>query len=131
MSSTSPGAQLGPEHPQVRRAAGLRRAGFVTGWTAAGGTALAVLFGVVFAGAAPSATAGTAGLDTASGPDATQQAAPSALPSETATPAPVTGTPKPSSAPTATPHRRLSPPSQAPQPAAPSTNRRHASTGAS
>ena len=101
MSSTSPGAQREPMHPRERRDAGHRRARQVTVWSAAGGTALSVVFGVMLAGSTPRAAAG------APDPDA------------------------PRVAPSTTHHRKLSPPVQAPQIAAPSPKRHHASSGAS
>jgi hypothetical protein len=112
--------------------AGQRRAAAVTGGAVAGGTALAVVFGVVFAGAAPQADAGPADLATATSDSAGQQDDGPTVPSfPTDVAAPTTAPPAPSSAPADPRPRRLTPPSQAPQAAAPTTGRHHASTGAS
>jgi hypothetical protein len=134
MSSTSPGAQREPVHPRERRDAGHRRARQVTGWSAAGGTALAVVFGVVFAGSSPPpAAAGAPDPDAASsspedsGADAV---VPAPMPVLDA-PAPVIDVSAPTVAPSTKHHRTLSPPDRAPQVAAPSPKRRHASSGAS
>lgn len=133
MSSTSPGAQREPLHPRERRDAGHRRARHVTGWSAAGGTALAVVFGVVFAGSTPPAAAGAPDPDAASsspeggGADAVVAAPAPALDA----PAPGIDEPAPTVAPSTKHHRKLSPPDQAPQVAAPSAKRHHASSGAS
>jgi hypothetical protein len=132
MSASLPGAQPEPVHPRERRDAGHRRARQVTGWSAAGGTALAVVFGVVFAGSTPPAAAGAPDADaTASGSEGgTGAVVPTPVPVLDA-PAPVIDVPAPTVAPPTTHHRKLSPPVQAPQVAAPSPQRRHASSGAS
>ena len=133
MSSTSPGAQREPVHPQERRDAGHRRARQVTGWSAAGGTALALVFGVMFAGSSPPAAAGAPDPDAASSGSeggGANAAVPAPAPALDA-PAPVIDVPAPTVAPSTKRHRKLSPPVQAPQVAAPSPKRRHASSGAS
>lgn len=131
MSSTSPGAQREPMHPRERRDAGHRRARQVTGWSAAGGTALAVVFGVMFAGSTPPAAAGAPDPDAASSGSA-GGGADAVVPAPVLdAPAPVIDVPAPRVAPSTTHHRKLSPPVQAPQIAAPSPKRHHASSGAS
>ena len=133
MSSTSAGAQREPVHPRQRRDAGHRRARQATGWSAAGGVALAVVFGVMFAGSTPTAAAGAPDPDTGSssseggGADAVVPAPAPVLDA----PAPVIDVPAPAAVPPAKRHRKLSPPDQAPQVAAPSAKRRHVSSGAS
>ena len=130
MSSTTPRAQRDPVDPQERRDAGHRRARRATGWSAVGGAALAVAFGVMFAGSvepaagAPEPDAGPSGSD---GGGVTAVVPAPVLDA----PAPVIDVPAPTVAPPTTHHRKLSPPVQAPRVAAPSTKRHHASSGAS
>jgi len=133
MSSTSPGAPREPVHPHERRDAGHRRARQVTGWSAAGGTAFAVVFGVMFAGSTPPAAAGAPDPGAAS--SSTKGGGADAVVPDPApvldAPAPVIDEPAPAVAPSTKHLRKLSPPEQAPQVAAPSTKRHHASSGAS
>jgi hypothetical protein len=118
--------------PQERRDAGHRRARRATGWSAVGGAALAVAFGVMFAGSAepaagaPEPDAGSSGSD-GGGVTAVVPAPAPVLDA----PAPVIDVPAPTVAPSTKRHRKLSPPVQAPKVAAPSPKRRHASSGAS
>ena len=133
MSATSPRPQREPVHPGERRDAGHRRARQVTGWSAAGGTALAVVFGVMFAGSTPPAATGAPDPDAGSSGSAGGGAGavvPAPAPVLDA-PAPVLDEPAPTVAPPTKHKRTLSPPDRAPQAAAPSAKRRHASSGAS
>ncbi|HEX5811538.1 MAG TPA: hypothetical protein VFY38_05530 [Pseudonocardia sp.] len=97
-----------------------------------GGAVLAVAFGVVFAGSAEPAAGAPEPDAASSGSEGGGVAAvvPAPVPALEA-PAPLIDTTAPTAAPPTKHHRKLSPPVQAPQVAAPSPKRRHASSGAS